>query len=195
VTKIVTRLARTSDLKRDVLLAVCSLAPPFADGACAWCGTELPPRRRSWCSDRCGDAFWANHWFSVARSTAKRRDRYRCTQCGARAPKRPVKTHYTAHAKYLAAMRAWRKEKRTSRLEVNHKVPCIGKHAELSCAHHLDNLETLCPACHKQHTAALRPQPRVSAPVADASGADTGWRPATVSGASRRSRMRGVPAG
>ena len=55
-------------------------------------------------------------------------------------------------------MRAWRAAKRTARLEVNHKIPCAGKHGELSCAHHLDNLESLCPACHKQHTAAIPPR-------------------------------------
>jgi 5-methylcytosine-specific restriction endonuclease McrA len=53
-------------------------------------------------------------------------------------------------------MRAWRAEKRTARMEVNHVVPCRGRHKALDCAHHLDNLETLCPPCHKEHTSALR---------------------------------------
>ena len=148
-----------SDVKRDALLAVCSLAPRPADGACAWCAAELPPRRRAWCSDRCGEQFWANHWWSVARSAAKRRDRYRCKRCGARGPKRPARSAHRTHAAYLAAMRAWRKEKRIARLEVNHIVPCRGKHRSLDCAHHLDNLETLCPPCHQTHTSALRAAP------------------------------------
>jgi hypothetical protein len=143
-------------VKRDALLAVCSLAPPLAEGACAWCAAPLPPRRRTWCSDRCGDAFWANHWWSVARRTAKRRDKYRCRRCGANAPKRPVKARFATHEAYLAAIRAWRAAKRTDRLEVNHIVPAQGRHRMLDCAHHLENLETLCAACHKQHTAALR---------------------------------------
>jgi hypothetical protein len=155
MTQTATRTAPMSGFKRDALLAVCSLAPALADGACAWCGTELPPRRRSWCSDRCGDAFWANHWWSVARRTAKKRDRYRCTRCGAQPPKRPARTKFSSQTKYLAAMRSWRKAKRTARLEVNHIDPCAGKHGQLSCMHHLSNLETLCPPCHKQHTAAL----------------------------------------
>lgn len=141
--------------KSAALLAACSLAPPLADGACAWCAAPLPPRRRTWCSDRCGETFWANHWWSVARRTAKRRDRYRCARCGHRPPKRPARSGYRTHAAYLAAMRAWRAAKRTVRLEVNHIVPCVGKHGMLSCAHHLDNLETLCPPCHKTHTAAV----------------------------------------
>lgn len=143
-------------MKRDALLAVCSLAPPLAEGSCAWCAAPLPPRRRTWCSDRCGDAFWENHWWSVARRAVKRRDRYRCTRCGARGPKRPVKAAYATHAAYLAAMRAWRAQKRTARLEVNHIEPAAGRHRELSCVHHLSNLETLCLPCHKAYTAARR---------------------------------------
>jgi hypothetical protein len=159
---------RTPPTKRDVLLAVCSLAPPLAKGACAWCAAPLPPRRRTWCSDRCGEAFWSNHWWSVARRSAKRRDRYRCRQCGTRAPKRPVATAHGTRRSYLAAMREWRAAKRTERLEVNHIVPCRGKHRALDCAHHLDNLETLCLTCHKAHTAAL-PRPRRAQPAAGGS--------------------------
>ena len=148
----------SAPIKRDALLAVCSLAPPVAEGTCAWCAAELPPRRRTWCSDRCGDAFWANHWWSVARSTAKRRDRYRCTRCGTRGPKRPTVAALRTRPAYLKAMRAWRAQKKVGRLEVNHIDPCLGKHGQLSCAHHLDNLETLCLPCHKEHTAASRAQ-------------------------------------
>ena len=46
-------------------------------------------------------------------------------------------------------MRTWRAAKKTQRMEVNHRIPCRGKHSTLSCDHHLDNLETLCVACHK----------------------------------------------
>lgn len=49
-----------------------------------------------------------------------------------------------------------RAQRRTLRLEVNHRVPCLGAHGTLSCSHHLANLETLCVPCHKAHTAALR---------------------------------------
>lgn len=143
-------------IKRDELLAVCSLAPPSASGSCLWCSKALPSRRRSWCSDRCGEAFWANHWWSVARRTVKRRDRYRCKRCGTNGPKRPARAKHATQRAYLAAMRAWRAAKKVGRLEVNHILPCAGKHTQLSCAHHLDNLETLCMACHKEHTSGLR---------------------------------------
>ena len=64
-------------------------------------------------------------------------------------------------------MRAWRKTKRTERLEVNHIVPCRGKHRALDCAHHLDNLETLCLPCHQAHTSSL---PRARVPESEAGG-------------------------
>ena len=67
-------------------------------------------------------------------------------------------------------MRTWRRERKTLRLEVNHIVPCIGQHGQLSCAHHLANLETLCTACHRAHTSA-QPRRGVSAAVLAEAGA------------------------
>ncbi|MBI3566565.1 MAG: HNH endonuclease [Elusimicrobia bacterium] len=115
--------------KNAALLAVCVLAKR-TDGGCAWCGKPLPAGRRKWCAGRCETRFWNNHWWPRARRAARRRDKHRCARCGAGRP-----------------------------LEVNHKTPCRGLHAALACAHHLDNLETLCVPCHREHTAAL---PRVS---------------------------------
>jgi hypothetical protein len=55
-------------------------------------------------------------------------------------------------------MRAWRAGKPVNRLEVNHREPALGAHGTLSCIHHLENLETLCVACHRETTAATRPR-------------------------------------
>jgi len=106
-----------------------------------------------------------NHWWSVARNAAKRRDRYRCRRCGVRGPKRPAASAHRTRKAYLAALRAYREEKQVARLEVNHIDPCAGRHAQLSCVHHLDNLETLCLPCHKEHTAALRAERALRAPA------------------------------
>ncbi len=122
------------------LLAICDLANATGAG-CAWCGKELPKRRRTWCSDRCSNAFWTNHWWSLARRAAKRRDKYKCKRCGHKPPKRNTPE--------------WRKTRKTARLEVNHISPALGKHGTLSCVHHLVNLETLCVGCHKAETSAL----------------------------------------
>lgn len=101
------------------IAAACALARAKPDG-CRWCGTALPERRRAWCSGRCSTRFWNNHWWKRARVAARRRDKRRCVACGA-----------------------------TGALEVHHKVPCRGRHAVPGCEHHLDNLETLCPPCHR----------------------------------------------
>jgi hypothetical protein len=63
-------------------------------------------------------------------------------------------------------MREWRAGKPQNRLEVNHRRPALGAHGTLSCVHHLDNLETLCVACHRDTTSATRPRrpPPVEAP-------------------------------
>lgn len=53
-------------------------------------------------------------------------------------------------------MRTWRAGKPVNRLEVNHREPAMGAHRTLSCVHHLENLETLCVACHRETTAAMR---------------------------------------
>lgn len=140
--------------KSTQILAECSLAHRTAQN-CAWCGGELPKRRRTWCSNRCADGFWKNHWWSLARRAAKRRDKYRCARCGHVPVKRPTKRSVSTTA-YNAAMRAWRKTRKGDRLEVNHRIPCMGLHRTLSCAHHLENLETLCVACHREHTGAIR---------------------------------------
>jgi hypothetical protein len=148
--------------KSASLLAGCPLARPAFDG-CAWCGAALPPRRRTWCSERCSTTFWTNHWWTLARSAAKRRDKYRCRACGAVAPKRPSKDACATVLAYRTAMRDWRSAKKTQRMEVNHRIPCRGKHGTLSCEHHLDNLETLCIGCHQLHTSADRAKPSVPA--------------------------------
>jgi hypothetical protein len=148
---------RAFTTKSAALLAACALARPLPDG-CAWCGVEKPVRRRVWCSERCATAFWTNHWWTLARSATKRRDRYRCRTCGAAAPKRPSRAAFPSETAYRTAMRAWRAAKKTQRMEVNHRVPCRGKHGTLSCDHHLDNLETLCTACHRTITTIDRKQ-------------------------------------
>jgi 5-methylcytosine-specific restriction endonuclease McrA len=74
----------------------------------------------------------------LARRAAKRRDRYRCTRCGHKPPPR-------SHPKY-------KRLRKTDRLEVNHIRQARGAHRALSCLHHLENLETLCLACHQAET-------------------------------------------
>jgi hypothetical protein len=135
------------DWQSAVLLAHCALARP-AEAGCGWCGSALPPRRRRWCGPACGEDFWRNHWWPMARRAAKLRDKRTCVRCGHKPAKRPRGGG--------EALRLWRAARAADRLEVNHKAACEGRHGSLSCSHHLDNLETLCVPCHALHTAALR---------------------------------------
>lgn len=164
--------------KSASLLAACALAQGRPSG-CAWCGADLPPRRRAWCSDRCNTAFWNNHWWSQARHAAKVRDRYRCRRCGHAPPKRPTRSRFPVETAYKAAMRDWRGGRTANRLEVNHRVPALGAHTRLSCLHHLENLETLCVDCHKGETAATRPRRAPAAsPITSAAPARVATRKA-----------------
>lgn len=98
-------------------------------GHCDGCGAKLFGRRTRWCSRRCSSAHTANHRWTQARAAAKKRVMvYRCESCG------------TA----------------TDTVEVNHIVPCKGKHGVWGCWHHTDNLEVLCKPCHLQATALQR---------------------------------------
>ena len=138
--------------KAASLLPSCALAKSVA-GGCAWCGAMLVGRRRTWCSEKCANTFWKNHWWSLARRAAKVRDKYRCRQCGDAPPKRPNRRAFRTEKTYKQAMRDWRAGRKKVRLEVNHREPCLGQHGTISCAHHLENLETLCAQCHRVHTA------------------------------------------
>lgn len=102
------------------------LIPPTQEvkGICALvsCGKPLPPRRRRWCSDKCSkyyfNTIYNNHDWNSARKAAKRRDKWKCVQCGSKI-----------------------------KLEVNHIKACLGKRG-FGCQHHLSNLETLCREHH-----------------------------------------------
>ena len=64
-------------------------------GRCQWCDTSIDsPRRRTWCSDKCGRAWQREHIWRFARSTAKRRAKYRCTRPGCTAARRDCEVNH-----------------------------------------------------------------------------------------------------
>lgn len=108
-------------------LVACPLAVGAAPSGCDWCGVRLTGRRRRWCSRRCEVEYQTNHVWRYARPVALGRAGGRCTRCGA-----------------------------TDALEVNHRLPLLGKPRTQSCHHHQTNLEVLCHDCHVEATAAQR---------------------------------------
>lgn len=107
---------------------------------CAWCGEDLRPlvRRRRWCSAACMWAFVGNHFWTDARRAAIRRDGARCTQMVLQSDGTTLRCPIRRG------------------LEVNHVIPCLGRHGTGGCHHHLENLETLCHSHHVMETAAQR---------------------------------------
>ena len=116
---------------------ICQLSQWVGEvGRCQWCNGELHSvRRRTWCSDKCGREWQREHIWRFARSTAKRRAKYRCTREGCVAARRDC--------------------------EVNHLAAREGKGYGPGCHHHLipdadgrGGLEVLCHAHHSEITAA-----------------------------------------
>lgn len=100
---------------------------------CPKCSTKLPPSRRIWCSDACSNWWWSNHRYSQARKIIKNKSR--------KWVGRKVKGYLCSLCSII-----------TNKIEIDHIVRAMGKHAELSCLHHLTNLRPLCVPCHRQVT-------------------------------------------
>lgn len=97
-------------------------------GLCGWCGKPLSSNRPRWCSTRCNRTYVANHRWTQAKAVAKR------------AAARP--------GGYLCAAC----DEVFKVVEVNHIVPCKGKHGTWGCHHHQTNLSVLCIPCHRAET-------------------------------------------
>lgn len=108
-------------------LLTCSLRPasgPVEKGRCAWCGAELGPGRRRWCSNECPAEWGRQHWWTTARricldAAQDETGIPRCVHC------------HTGVAS-----------------EVNHIEPRNGAGYDAGCWNHQENLEALCHACH-----------------------------------------------
>jgi 5-methylcytosine-specific restriction endonuclease McrA len=95
-------------------------------GVCCICGSGLPKRRRSWCSQACIDNYQRNHGWATAALWVKLYAGRTCVRCGS-----------------------------GGRLEANHIVPVNGGSRD-GCVSHQDNLEALCHDCHQAATATQR---------------------------------------
>lgn len=129
---------------------------PAIPGFCAFkCGKPLPPRRRKWCSDKCGDAaFWEHNIArgnpGAIRAKVFERDKGVCARC-----------RCDTEAERAEQLKQWRDGKATfpnrHRWEAHHKIAVaegggVGPGKDMT----LDDFETLCLLCHKKETRELR---------------------------------------
>ena len=121
-------------------------------GYCGRCGAALSGRRTKWCSDECSDWFWRNHRFTNARFEAlatasvyrlATADATWCRYCPS-GPHGHLAGHVCALCEALKGA------------EVDQVERARGRHGELSCIHHQENLRVLCRDCHKAVTAQQR---------------------------------------
>jgi hypothetical protein len=125
-------------LTGDELARACTLSRWQGDArACRWCNHLIPERRGGpLCSSRCDREWRRNHVFGGAggaREAALERDHDTCTRTGCE------RTHSFERS-----------------LEVDHIEMARGRHGEISCIHHLDNLRSLCGPHHDAVTAGQR---------------------------------------
>lgn len=95
------------------------------------CGNRLTGRQRRYCSRQCSRDNRNNHRWTQARAEAlEKATWYAC-----------------AHCEHLFQRHD---------IQVNHIIPCLGKHSIWGCHHHQSNLEVLCKDCHATVTAEQR---------------------------------------
>lgn len=154
-----------------------SLPPVRTDGKCRGCEGELPKGRKAWCSDNCRNSHWIKASGSYARHYVFQRDRGVCCLCGVdtEAQKEEFIALQNQKRTYPITWiqwpvhddeREWLKARRitTGRIsgdwwDADHINPVVEGGG--SCG--IDNLRTLCIACHKNETAKLAAK-RAAAP-------------------------------
>jgi 5-methylcytosine-specific restriction endonuclease McrA len=146
---------------------------PNGRGLCTWCGQEVPKGRISWCGNECVEKYRIRNDAGYARLKVKERDHGICAGCGRDARRiGRIMSKLRQRAGYhwqheitkpqfgvlftrlcctdQAPFRAWRKY-RDHDWEADHIVPVVEGGADLG----LENLRTLCLACHQIETARL----------------------------------------
>lgn len=121
---------------------------------CRWCRVEIPPRRRTFCSDACVHEWKLRTDPGYLRERVLARDRGVCAKCGVDtiALRRDMRRlDYAARRKFL---RDWglSERSRKSLWDADHIVPVVEGGGQCDLA----NMRTLCLKCHRDATAALR---------------------------------------
>jgi 5-methylcytosine-specific restriction endonuclease McrA len=134
----------TSELPRGVNGRAC----------CRWCSLEVPPGRRSFCSDFCVHEWRLRTDPGYLRDQVFARDRGLCAGCGLNTVREWNRVRRLRGEARLRALREWgmTARRRNSLWDADHIVPVAEGGGECDLA----NLRTLCLRCHAQATSALR---------------------------------------
>ena len=114
---------KKSEIRRDTFGEYRILTGHEGTGKCWWCGAAFPDKRRRYCSVSCRREYEENFYWLWASTSAVRRARYRCRECGIRGKRR---------------------------LEVHHIVPLNGSDRIINVLNRRENLVVLCKACHRK---------------------------------------------
>jgi len=151
------------------------MLPKVDKGLCRWCKEDVPKPRRTWCGDECVNEYLVRNNRNDACRLVEERDQGVCTLCGLdtleikalrdQCSQVSKWSHYytvsSNHTDYEGYHGWW--YKRFSQdwgswakplytlWEADHIIPVI----EGGGCCGLDNLRTLCVACHRMETAAL----------------------------------------
>lgn len=119
---------------------------------CRWCNLEVPPSRRSFCSDWCVEEWKLRTDPGHLRQRVWERDRGLCAHCGLNCVTEWARIKRLRGVAKLKALEEWRPGKRKSLWDADHIVPVAEGGGECD----LSNLRTLCLKCHRSCTAELR---------------------------------------
>lgn len=116
---------------------------PNGRALCRWCKTEVPPGKRTFCSQGCIDEHRIRTQPAFAKARVYERDHGVCALCG-------LDTAASIKGPSVRFSR-WPSATANSFWDLDHIVPVV----EGGGACGLENYRTLCKPCHKGETAAL----------------------------------------
>jgi hypothetical protein len=133
---------------------------------CVWCGTEVPPDRRRWCSQECVMKMQLEHWPGAWARAVIERDKGICQACGfdGRLVKRILHhlmwdngESYYQDPEHREAERFYRSHlsrlgfsRGQNLMQADHIIPVVDGGTNT-----LENGRCLCQPCHKSETARL----------------------------------------
>lgn len=121
---------------------------------CRWCNLEVPPRRFTFCSDYCVNEWRLRTDPGYLREQVFARDRGVCALCGTDTHAAWIELKRSRGSQRLKLLERWglKKLARRTLWDADHIVPVVEGGGECD----LENIRTLCLACHRRQTAELR---------------------------------------